>query len=316
MNELGFLEKKMEQWLATNPNAVLPEDERQVLVISQETPFENMTDVIAVDQAGNLIVIEVKRGQTPRDVIAQALEYASDVATWDYETLNKKAVRYFKRNISSYASLLDAFSQTFGSHVSESKFNQQQRIVIVAEKIDEKIERTARWLMNHGVSISCVGYTCYQSDEQEKQIFLDLDEVVHPIAKRRPGIPVSEDEIFEYLPDSLRKILLELKQRVLRFGPDVQTTTTKSGCLIFKASKNFAEIYLQSREMCLRFNVRGEGFKIPENCSAQVHGVTVTRVPDSHGWTLNHWFKVNHDSSLDAITELLRQSYDAVQEKI
>ncbi len=319
MNELGFLEKKMEQWLAANPTAVLPEDEKQVLVISQETPFTNMTDVIAVDQAANLVIIEVKRGQAPRDVIAQALEYASDVANWDYEMLNKKAIQYFARHNLPYTSLLDAFSNTFGippRPVSESQFNQQQRIFIVAEKIDEKIERTAGWLLNHGVSISCLSYTCYQSDEQEKQIFLELNEVVRPMTERLPRVLANEEETIEDLPDGLREIYLELKQRASRFGPDVQTIITKSGSLIFRANKNFAEIYAQSREMCLRFNVRPEGFQIPENRSAQIHGVTVTRVPDSHGWTLSHWFKVNRDSDLDAVTQLLRQSYDAVQGKI
>src|ERR1043166_6608288 len=99
MGEQRILEKTMEQWLADKPAAVLPEDEQRVLVVSQESPFQNITDVIAVDARGHVIIIEVKRGQTPRDVIAQALEYAADVAEWSYETLNSKATKYFaKRN--------------------------------------------------------------------------------------------------------------------------------------------------------------------------------------------------------------------------
>src|SRR6266480_2953625 len=82
LHDQGLRERTMEQWLADNPGAMLPEDEQRVLVISQETPFENVTDVIAVDTRGDVIVVEVKRGQTPRDVIAQALEYAADVAEW------------------------------------------------------------------------------------------------------------------------------------------------------------------------------------------------------------------------------------------
>lgn len=113
MNDQGFLERKMEQWLADNPNAVLPEDEERVLVISQETPFANMTDIIGVDENGNIVIIEVKRGQTPRDVIAQALEYASDIAEWDYETLNKKANEYFIRKKKTYSSLLNAYREYF-----------------------------------------------------------------------------------------------------------------------------------------------------------------------------------------------------------
>ena len=55
MTEQGFLERQMEQWLADNPSAVLPEGEERVLVISQEAPFQNVTDVLAIDQRGNLV---------------------------------------------------------------------------------------------------------------------------------------------------------------------------------------------------------------------------------------------------------------------
>ncbi len=52
MTKQGFLEKEMEQWLADNPHAVLPEDEARVLVISQETASQNLTDILAVDEQG------------------------------------------------------------------------------------------------------------------------------------------------------------------------------------------------------------------------------------------------------------------------
>src|SRR3954447_18546970 len=69
----GHVEKVMEEWLSRNPYAVLP-DSARALVIGQETPFRNLTDLLALDELGNLLVIEVKRGQTPRDVISQALD--------------------------------------------------------------------------------------------------------------------------------------------------------------------------------------------------------------------------------------------------
>ena len=63
----------------------------------------------------------------------------------------------------------------------ESDFNQIQRIFIIAEQVDEKVERTVRWLLQRGVPISCLSYSCYVSGEgAERQIFLDLKEVVRP----------------------------------------------------------------------------------------------------------------------------------------
>jgi serine/threonine protein kinase len=120
-----------------------------------------------------------------------------------------------------------------------------------------------------------------------------------------------EQEAIERLPSGLQRVYLELKRRVSAFGSDVQTYATRAN-LIFKAAKNFALITLRSREGALRFLVRPEGFSIPESQSAQVHGLTVTRVPDSHEWALNHEFKVSDSTDLDAVARLLRQSYEAV----
>ena len=102
----------MENWLAANPHAVLPPEEK-VLVISQERPFDKVVDILAVDETGNLVVIEVKRGQSPRDVVAQALEYASDVASWEYAQLNERAIRYFASRGLTYQGLLGAFHEAF-----------------------------------------------------------------------------------------------------------------------------------------------------------------------------------------------------------
>jgi hypothetical protein len=106
-------------------------------------------DILAADREGNLLVIEVKRGQTPRDVVAQALEYASDVGTWDYPLLNRRAAQYFASRGMEYESLLAAFQAVFSVdpvEFHEQQFNQEQRIFVVAEAIDPKTERTARWL--------------------------------------------------------------------------------------------------------------------------------------------------------------------------
>ena len=251
MQAQGLLESQMEQWLADNPTAVLPEDESRVLVIFQETPFKNVTDILAVDSDANLVIIEVKRGQSPRDVIAQALEYSSDVADWDYNRLNRTAVTYFVRRNLSFNSLIEAYSDTFGIPLvecSEARFNEQQRVFIVGESIDEKIERTARWLLKRGVPITCMNYVCYLSDDESREIFLDMNEVVrpsellgggHPVALASP--PPTETEAVDCLPADLKKVYTSLRESVLRFGDDVQTYATQHN-FIFKAGRVFAEI--------------------------------------------------------------------------
>src|ERR1017187_3496104 len=42
-----------------------------------ETGFGPRADLLAIDAVGNLVLLELKRNQTPRDVIAQVLEYGA-----------------------------------------------------------------------------------------------------------------------------------------------------------------------------------------------------------------------------------------------
>ncbi|MCL4517673.1 MAG: DUF5655 domain-containing protein [Thaumarchaeota archaeon] len=310
-------EKVMEHWLADNPHAALPDEER-VLVISQERAFENLVDILAIDEEGSLIVIEVKRSQTHRDVIAQALEYASDVADWDYQKLNLKAAEYFAAKKLPYDSLLSAFQETFGvgpTDFSESQYNQRQRIYMVAETIEPKIERATRWLLTRGVPIGYIVYRCYRAEDGD--FFLEFIEVVRPADGRpRPPLSVSvptEDEIMQRTIPSIRNLYLELRRRAASFGDDVQIGPTRL-YIKFSAGNNFAEIHPLRNS--IRIYVRPEGFDIPENQSQTVKGITVTRVADKNLWTLNHWFTISEDIELDAAEQLLRQSYETVKGRL
>jgi hypothetical protein len=119
----------------------------------------------------------------------------------------------------------------------------------------------------------------------------------------------TENEHINALPPDLQRVYLEMRKRALAFGPHVEVYTTRKN-LVFKAGKMFAEI--QRKKGCLRVLIRPEGFNIPENTSARVHGVTVTRVPDKYRWTVNHKLEVDGTSPMDGMDKLLRQSYDAV----
>ena len=48
-------------------------------------------DLLALDRWGDLVVLELKRGRTPRETIAQALEYAAYAVQLDYEQIESLA---------------------------------------------------------------------------------------------------------------------------------------------------------------------------------------------------------------------------------
>lgn len=128
--------------------------------------------------------------------------------------------------------------------------------------------------------------------------------------------PNTWEEAIERLPDGLKKALQAIKQRVLTFGDDVDTYTTRAN-FIFQATRVFAEISQvpKAKRTRLPIRVRPEGFNIPENETAVVHGLSVKRVPDSYLWTVNHEFELTESTDLDAVMKLLRQSYDGARRR-
>ena len=75
--------------LKTNCNSGLPNFFNpqliglDVLVLGREVTTESggRIDILGLDRDGNLVIVECKRDRTPRDVIAQILDYASWVAS-------------------------------------------------------------------------------------------------------------------------------------------------------------------------------------------------------------------------------------------
>src|SRR5436853_3879397 len=69
------LEARLERWICQDLSLV---GEDLLLLGSQvSTAYGHAIDILALDREGNLVVLELKRGRTPRDVVAQILDYAS-----------------------------------------------------------------------------------------------------------------------------------------------------------------------------------------------------------------------------------------------
>ena len=81
-------ESDLEVLLENNPEYFF--DDGKILIIGRQvlTNLGSWIDLLGLDNVGNTVVIELKRGKTPRETIAQMLEYASFVENLDYKQLN------------------------------------------------------------------------------------------------------------------------------------------------------------------------------------------------------------------------------------
>lgn len=76
-------EAVLEDWLESNPDGIV--EDGKILIIGRQvaTNFGGFIDLVGIDRQGYAVVVELKRNRTPRDTLAQALEYASFVARLD-----------------------------------------------------------------------------------------------------------------------------------------------------------------------------------------------------------------------------------------
>lgn len=84
-SNVGLLEKHIEHWLASHPEILLPGE--QVLVIARSIAGQSMADILALDSAGRLIVVEIKRDWSSRETVGQLLEYAAKLSDCGYAFL-------------------------------------------------------------------------------------------------------------------------------------------------------------------------------------------------------------------------------------
>lgn len=117
-------EQALEDMIVRDPRILSSE---WMLIGRQEiTPFAGRIDLLAIAPDGSLVLIELKRNRTPREIVAQALDYAAWV---DALTTDKIAQIY--QRFSNGRNLSDDFKARFGAKLDEETLNDSHQIVIV-----------------------------------------------------------------------------------------------------------------------------------------------------------------------------------------
>src|SRR5215213_8717103 len=85
-------ESKLESVLNSDIGILDPD----LMIVGRQVPtaFGKFIDLLAIDAEGSLTVIELKRDRTPREVVAQVLDYASWIETLTYEDITKSCVHH------------------------------------------------------------------------------------------------------------------------------------------------------------------------------------------------------------------------------
>lgn len=157
------------------------------LLIGQQVPTASggIIDLLAITPDGSLVVMELKRHRTPRDVVAQAIDYASWV-----ETLQANQISTIFEKFSPGKNLESVFLERFGVPLLEETLNQTHQLVIVAAEIDASTERIISYLSDRNVAINVVFFEVFRDGEDE---FLSRRWFVDPATTQLNTTKVTND---------------------------------------------------------------------------------------------------------------------------
>jgi len=178
-------EHELEETLHTNIDLLDP----NWLVIGRQVKTKNgkFLDLLCMDRDEDLVVVELKKDLTPREVTAQVIEYASYMAEQKSEDLGKIYSDYSAKYLEHDESLNEAYCKKFGADLDDELVNQKVKMVIVAAKMDDGTEHIIQYLRNtYDVDINILFFQVFQHGEDRllSRVWfeedMELDEAPRP----------------------------------------------------------------------------------------------------------------------------------------
>jgi hypothetical protein len=189
----SYLEEHLENWVAKDPDIL----GARVLIIARQKSILGVgrLDLLGIDQNGTLVIIELKRDSTPREAVAQALDYASWLHSEKEVQIREWAEEYLKQPLE------EKFCDYFDTEDFPELF-QKHRIVLVAPRLDASAERIITYLSEqYRVDINAVFFQ-YARLSEGKEI---LARAVLVAEETSPSAPTSKRPTV----DGLMKIATE-----------------------------------------------------------------------------------------------------------
>jgi len=139
-SELNLRERfDIQEWIADTPE-ILGES---LLIISKELvlPSGRRLDLLAVDNDGSLVIIELKRDDSGADVEWQAIKYASYCSSFWHDEIYKHFAEYLGTDGDDAQGKIEDFI-----NCEPEDLNQRQRIILVSKVFHSEVISAVLWL--------------------------------------------------------------------------------------------------------------------------------------------------------------------------
>lgn len=153
-------EKDLEDMITARPEMI---SSGWMLIGRQvRTSYGGYIDLLAIAPDGSLILIELKRDKTPREIVAQALDYAS----W-MENLKPDKIAQIYDVFSKGRKLSDDFKARFNEDLDVEKLNETHQIILVAAELDDATERILGYLNARDIAINAMFFQVFSHGDEQ-----------------------------------------------------------------------------------------------------------------------------------------------------
>jgi hypothetical protein len=279
------LESRLQEWLLRDISILDP----GLMVIGREvaTDFGGFVDILCVDRDGDLVIVELKRDRTPREVTAQSLDYASWIAGLSAERVTQIATAYLGSDLEA------AFTARFGADLPDT-LNGDHRVIVVGSEVDPSSERIITYLSDsHGVNINAAKFQFFRLADRTEllaRVFLIEPAEVALKTRARGGskrrVNLTYEEL-EALADEAGVAAL-YDHAVAVFASVLQKSTTRS-------SIRFAGSFNGSRKVVIsllpRESSTGDGlrYQLYKNRYAELAKIAAAEVESLMPLRHDHW---------------------------
>ena len=144
---MGVWERNhMEDWISKHPQIL---GEELLVVTTEYDKFDktsNRLDILAIDNAGKLVVIELKRDVADKFTDLQAIHYAAYISTFTFKDIIEIRAKYYGKSEEEVEDEIINFIE----NEEFTDFDNQPRIIIVSNEFKEETLASVLWLRDMG----------------------------------------------------------------------------------------------------------------------------------------------------------------------
>lgn len=172
----------IEEWIEKTPE-ILGEE---LLIINKELilPSGIRLDLLAIDKKANLVVIELKRDDSGRNLEWQSIKYVSYCSNFLVEDIFKYFAEYLGSDEDEAQLLIEEFIDE-----EMDKLNENQRIILVSKEFHSDVVSAVLWLRDYKIDIECVRFIPYI--DQGRELFITTDMII-PLPEAKDYIEKKE----------------------------------------------------------------------------------------------------------------------------